>query len=712
MPDALNWQSSEGQETLKTIVAQRMPQLPTGLYNYQTKIVLWVLDRQDLLWITATGDGKSMAYTVPILVHQELSQNPDRYPAFRACKFPVGVVVTPTKGLSQSITKSLERFGIAGFSYTHENITAYRKNHVNLSKLICECKTWQVICVDPEHLGESEWRNTIFQSTTFKENLVYFCAEEVHLIRTWGRSFRPAFSYIGATARGVLPDGVPIIALTATLPPGPSTKAICESLGLLNDHFHLERRSNERRNIQVVIEPLERRQGVPKYTQILQYLRGGRKTLIHVSTIPEVYDIYWYLWQMQPSNSHHLRRVRMYHSLCTDVYNNETFELIDSDPYLQVVICTAGFTQGVDRKEIQDNISYGTPRTIDQLSQQMGRGGRKQGTISRGIALIPSVAFKAAREHMDANRPPVHPTPMNLKAKKKKKATEEDTMEEGILNLLVEENCYIRAMNIYYGNTSNETGELDCHDASREIYCGLCAARHSKMYDFAPIVYPPGFIQPPAWLTDPIALPNAQNSRKSKTNLGKKEREEERKWLIDFRIYVASKSDPNNIAFSYWPTARFFPEQIITDILDQFFLIDSLERICLILRKHQWPFTDEYAQMLYNLLVSFQEFVNQIRAEEKQARLEKRQGRQMAKERVVVKGVDDEENTDGDGEDENVEDTDKDDHRTQVRPGDGNHVMNKSSLPAGTTTRAPRAKLQGMRDALADMGPQKTVRRR
>ncbi|KAJ4488715.1 hypothetical protein C8J55DRAFT_422760 [Lentinula edodes] len=290
-----------------------MPQLPTGLYNYQTKIVLWVLDRQDLLWITATGDGKSMAYTVPILVHQELSQNPDRYPAFRACKFPVGVVVTPTKGLSQSITKSLERFGIAGFSYTHENITAYRKNHVNLSKLICECKTWQVICVDPEHLGESEWRNTIFQSTTFKENLVYFCAEEVHLIRTWGRSFRPAFSYIGAMARGVLPDGVPIIALTATLPPGPSTKA-----------------------------------GVPKYTQILQYLRGGRKTLIHVSTIPEVYDIYWYLWQMQPSNSHHLRRVRMYHSLCTDVYNNETFELIDSDPYLQVVICTAGFTQGVD----------------------------------------------------------------------------------------------------------------------------------------------------------------------------------------------------------------------------------------------------------------------------------------------------------------------------------------------------------------------------
>jgi superfamily II DNA helicase RecQ len=169
---------------------------------------------------------------------------------------------------------------------------------------------------------------------------------------------------------------------------------------MFGDSFHLIRRSNERINMQLIVDPLKRTKGVSKFAKILEYLRSGRKTVIHVNTIPDAYDIYEFLWHHVPAGTSPLRRMRMYHSLCTDDYNQQTFELIDNDSDLQVVIATIAFTQGINCKLLLDSISFGFPSTLDDYIQAKGRVGRSPDVICRGIAIVSERLIANAKNTM------------------------------------------------------------------------------------------------------------------------------------------------------------------------------------------------------------------------------------------------------------------------------------------------------------------------
>jgi hypothetical protein len=52
-----------------------------------------------VLCVTAMGDGKSALLTAPIIVLLKVAANPNAYPGFVNHKKPVGLVISPTKGL-------------------------------------------------------------------------------------------------------------------------------------------------------------------------------------------------------------------------------------------------------------------------------------------------------------------------------------------------------------------------------------------------------------------------------------------------------------------------------------------------------------------------------------------------------------------------------------------------------------------------------------
>ena len=122
-----------------------------------------------------------------------------------------------------------------------------------LSDVIKECIRWQVICVDPEHLCNKEWR-AIMESPTFQSKVLLGCINEVHLINFWGLSFCTAFATIGAFLRGRFPVSMSIVNLTATLKPGPSTISVCKILDFFKGNFKFIRRSNERPNTQFTFQ--------------------------------------------------------------------------------------------------------------------------------------------------------------------------------------------------------------------------------------------------------------------------------------------------------------------------------------------------------------------------------------------------------------------------------------------------------------------------
>ena len=107
MPETRFWKSSEDHRVLAKIIKKRIPKWTDGLRDGQYEAVTRILDGEDVFWVAATGEGKSAAFQVPAIVHDEISKNPDLYPGISAKKDAVTILVTPTKGLAENIVCSL-----------------------------------------------------------------------------------------------------------------------------------------------------------------------------------------------------------------------------------------------------------------------------------------------------------------------------------------------------------------------------------------------------------------------------------------------------------------------------------------------------------------------------------------------------------------------------------------------------------------------------
>ena len=107
MATGAHWQDPIGLETIRTIVRTIIPTWRDGLHPVQLELVSSILDGQDILCCTATGDGKSAAFAITGLILTKYNAHPDAYPAgLPTRKRPIGVVITPTKGLANNTFSS------------------------------------------------------------------------------------------------------------------------------------------------------------------------------------------------------------------------------------------------------------------------------------------------------------------------------------------------------------------------------------------------------------------------------------------------------------------------------------------------------------------------------------------------------------------------------------------------------------------------------
>ncbi|ESK86668.1 hypothetical protein Moror_9684 [Moniliophthora roreri MCA 2997] len=130
----INFQLPEGLKTLDTIVKKFIPQWNNGLKPFQCQSISKILDLDNLLCITATGDGKSALFAVSVPIHKEISQNRASFPKFgvNIKSKPVGLIITLIKSLVNNIVKELMSFGVQAFAYTQENIANTHRAGINI----------------------------------------------------------------------------------------------------------------------------------------------------------------------------------------------------------------------------------------------------------------------------------------------------------------------------------------------------------------------------------------------------------------------------------------------------------------------------------------------------------------------------------------------------------------------------------------------------
>ncbi|ESK81745.1 atp-dependent dna helicase [Moniliophthora roreri MCA 2997] len=243
--------------------------------------------------------------------------------------------------------------------------------------------------------------------------------------------------------------------------------------------------------------------------------------------IPDAYDIYAWLWDCLPEDADHLCVMRMYHSLCPDEYNDKMFRLVDDNSYLQVVIATAGFGQGVSQKKLLDSILWGAANTLDMQIQRNSHIGRDEADKGQAIIVMPTKVVTQAEKFLkELKTGAVNGPTVSKKTKKASKKAKLNTInDERLAHLLTKKHCLTAAHNIKYGNPPLEETTSNCHIAKCQTYCGLCTIQHN-------------------WET---ILRQTQTMQKKKDNLDKHEWQIMMLWMLDFHqcIWRAAITAPN-----------------------------------------------------------------------------------------------------------------------------------------------------------------------
>lgn len=123
--------------------------------------------------------------------------------------------------------------------------------------------------------------------------------DEIHVLYSWGQSFRVAFKHIGPV-RDRFQSRLVMVGATATLLHGYQTSNIWSFLNLSHNMFVLHR-SNIRNDIRQIFWTLTHGIGGSDFSD-LRWIAGtkGRKTIVFVSTISVGFRLFSYLQSILP----------------------------------------------------------------------------------------------------------------------------------------------------------------------------------------------------------------------------------------------------------------------------------------------------------------------------------------------------------------------------------------------------------------------------
>ena len=172
--------------------------------------------------------------------------------------------------------------------------------------------------------------DAILRNEKFRENLVLLGIDEAHVLVPWGKDFRKAY-HQNFLLRRRLPDHVALIAVSATISPGPEFNSLCERLELKASKYHTIRESSERPNVQMIFKQLTHGLGGYQFPDIAWVFRRGIKAVVYCYSLDLVFRVGYYGWNLYPEGSRRLDNVRLWTSITSAAYDNRTLDLFKSE---------------------------------------------------------------------------------------------------------------------------------------------------------------------------------------------------------------------------------------------------------------------------------------------------------------------------------------------------------------------------------------------
>ena len=333
----------------------------------------------------------------------------------------------------------------------------------------------RVLLLSPEQLISKRLEKLVNDSV-FRRRVCLLAVDEVHLLDSWGSSFRKSYQQI-TYMRARFESSLVAIAMTATLLPGDQTDRVCEFVGLRG--YHTVRRSNRRPEIQLLFRVLSHGIENWEFSDLRWVIEGmrERKTIIFCTSIRDGFRIFSYLWRQldSPPTIRH-EQLRMYNALNWPDYNLRTRELIRKQGGCRVIIATDILMVGIDFPDINDVVIIGHPPHPNDYLQKIGHAGRDRALVlnPRGIMYVTGHAMKTAYDQMGIERPgrpkakPKLGQQKKHKTKKRKPKKCKTSLMSKPMAELITSGCKTAMLDRMYQNPPLKLTECDCSGCTPE----------------------------------------------------------------------------------------------------------------------------------------------------------------------------------------------------------------------------------------------------
>ncbi|PRX97335.1 RecQ family ATP-dependent DNA helicase [Allonocardiopsis opalescens] len=154
-----------------------------------------VSERRRALVVQRTGWGKSAVYFVATALQRARGAGPT-------------VIISPLLALMRNQIAAAERAGIRARTINSANTADWERTYADVAAGAVD-----VLLVSPERLNNPDFRDRVLPELAGGAGLVVI--DEAHCVSDWGHDFRPDYRRIRTLLRE-LPDGVPVLATTAT----------------------------------------------------------------------------------------------------------------------------------------------------------------------------------------------------------------------------------------------------------------------------------------------------------------------------------------------------------------------------------------------------------------------------------------------------------------------------------------------------------------
>ena len=324
----------------------------------QKAIVEAVLEGRDAIAILPTGAGKSLTYQFPATLLDG----------------PI-LVISPLVALVNDQVREARHMELIAHSLPKKS----NPNEIDEVSKQIKSGELDLIFASPE-----SWPRVLNDWPVLRHELRQIVVDEAHLINSWGQDFRFAYQSL-SKLREKFPE-VPILALSATLTRS-GRKRIVKELGLKagmevqklpvkRPHLYLHRRltpGDFESRYKALLEFLSPRKAFPGIVYC--------KTKKDAEKLTEKLSIDLFKDELQldlksEQTSPIKNRVCLYHAKMPRKHraaNQESF--LNGD--CKLMVCTVAFGMGVNKPDIGYIAHFGSPSTLEEYVQEVGRAGRK-----------------------------------------------------------------------------------------------------------------------------------------------------------------------------------------------------------------------------------------------------------------------------------------------------------------------------------------------